>query len=273
MLIDYHLHNHFSPDSHNKTEELIQKEQELGISHICITNHAEWFEEGENGRFQKKEAFDRFTKIKEEIEALRLKFANINIGFGVEIQYMEKPMDDQAEFVDKMDFDFILGSVHLIDGILIAGGGSEAEVFDKMTENEAYGKYFEDVLKLVEWGFIDAVAHFDICKKFGHKFYGPFQPQKHKPIILKILQAMKNRGMAMELNTGSMHKNCHELFPHPDILKWCLDTGIENYTLGSDAHEPDQVGRHLEEALEIAKEVGIKTLSTYRKRDPKRHEI
>ena len=65
-----------------------------------------------------------------------------------------------------------------------------------------------------------------------------------------------------------MHHKCHQLFPHPEILKWCVETGIENYTLGSDAHELHEVGRHLDEALQIAKDVGIKYLSTYKKRQP-----
>jgi histidinol-phosphatase (PHP family) len=268
MLIDYHIHNHFSPDSETDMEALILRERELGVTHICITNHTEWFEEGEVGMFDPVEAVPRFTKTYEELRHLQPKYPDIQLGFGCEIQYEEKSLPKLAAFVGKLPFDFVLGSVHLVDGVQVAGGGDVTQLFTKMSEVEAYTKYFEDVLRLVEWGHIDSVAHFDVVKKSGFEYYGPFKPQKYKPLILKILQEMKARNMSMELNTGSMHRRCHELFPHPDILKWSLDIGIENYTLGSDAHEISEVGRHLEEAWSIAKEVGIKSLTTYKKRTP-----
>jgi hypothetical protein len=52
-----------------------------------------------------------------------------------------------------------------------------------------------------------------------------------------------------------------------------VEIGIENYTLGSDAHELHEAGRYLDEALDIAKEVGIITFSTYKKRKPTKHKI
>lgn len=275
MLIDYHLHNHFSPDSVADTSELLKMEHGFGVRNLCFTNHAETFDKKEEvaGIFSVKEATARFNEIQKELATLRPRFPDMEIRFGVELQYQPEYMDALAQFVRKTPFDFILGSVHIIDGVLISGGRHAKEAFKPMKEYTAYTHYFEDVLKLVEWGHFDNVAHFDICKKFGHLHYGPFKPEKYKTVIMRVLKAMKAKGIGIELNAGSLHKNCHQLFPHPDILKWCLKVGIENYTLGSDAHELDRAGRYLHEVVAIAKEVGITHVGTYKGRVATKHII
>ena len=254
-------------------EEIIQKALKKGLSAICITNHSETFVEGEGlpGTVQ-PDALGRFKKTKQEINEYQKKYPDFIIGFGGEIQY-EDDMQPVTELVEKTPFDFILGSIHNLEGINISGHEHADRFFGDQKEDEAYNRYFEEILKLVEWGKIDAMAHFDIIKKFGCDFYGPFKPEKYKTILTAIIQKMKDKGIGMELNTGSMHRRCHELFPHPDILKWCLEIGIENFTLGSDAHEPHEIARHFDEALIIAKEVGIPTLSTYKNRQPTKHKI
>lgn len=275
MRIDYHLHNHFSPDSETETRVLLETARQKGLQAICITNHTEWFKEGEGkpGSFTPLKDEKRFREVLKEIESLRADYPELMIGFGAELQYEKGNMDNLACLIKNLPFDFILGSVHNLEGINISGHTHAKDFFKNRTEKDAYSRYFEELMKLAEWGKMDAMAHFDIIKKFGHEFYGPFRPEKYRSEIQRILEAMKHNGIGIELNTGSLHKRCHELFPHPDILKWCVETDIEHFTLGSDAHEPEEIGRHLEEALQIAKEIGIQTLSTYKKRQPTRHKI
>lgn len=275
MLIDYHIHNHFSPDSDSPTEAIAKKAIKKGLGAICITNHSETFTdgEGEPGSVVLKNDLKRFRLTKSEIEVISAKYPNLMIGFGGEVQYEEGNMDQVTGLVENTPFDFILGSVHNLDDINISGHKHAHEFYEKRSEKEAYGGYFENLLKLIEWGQIDAVAHFDICKKFGHEIYGPFEPRNHREILIRILMAMKQKGIGLELNTGSLHKRCEELFPHPDILKWAVEIGIEHYTLGSDAHDVNHIAQYFDEALKIAKDVGIKTISTYEKRNPTKHKI
>ncbi|MBN2096491.1 histidinol-phosphatase HisJ family protein [Candidatus Peregrinibacteria bacterium] len=273
MLIDYHIHNHFSPDSDSPTEAIIEKALKMGLSAICITNHSETFTEGEGlpGTVQ-PDALKRFEKAKQEIGDFQKKYPDLMIGFGGEIQY-EDDMRPVTELVEKTRFDFILGSVHNLDGTNISGHTHADQFFERQTEEQAYHRYFEEMLKLIGWGRIDAVAHFDIIKKYGHEYYGPFKPEKYKTILTAILKKMKEKGIGMELNTGSMHRRCRELFPHPTILKWCVEIGIEHFTLGSDAHDVHEIARYFDEAFRIAKDAGIRTLSTYRNRQPTKHQI
>lgn len=275
MLIDYHLHNHFSPDSEAETRDLLLAEQKLGIKDVCITNHAEWFDHGDAkpGKFDYYEAMRRFETVEWELEALRDEFKEMKIGLGVELQWQEEFMPDIAKFVEETDFDFILGSIHIINGTVISTGRYKDEIFPTLTEEKAWELYFDEMVKLIEWGHLDILSHFDIVKKFGHEFYGKFKPEKFKSMIQGVLEKAIQKGLGLELNTGSLHKRCEELFPHPDILKWALDLGMEHFTLSSDAHSASLAGKYVHEALEIAKEVGIREVSTYQKRKPTKHKI
>lgn len=274
MLIDYHVHNHFSPDSGEDTRKIAEKAIAIGIKEICITNHPELHDENtRKDFFDRNEANERFKKIKTELDEVQKKYPDIKIRFGVELEYIDGWMDEQAEFVKEMDFDFILGSIHVVKDIIISSHKFADELYSKTDEETAYNAYFDEMMKLVEWGHIDAVAHFDINKKFGHKFYGPFQPEKYEDKIMAILKKMKEKGIGLELNTGSMKSRCHEVFPSPMILSWAVEVGIKNFTLGSDAHKVKDVGQFIKEALEIAKEVGIKNIATYSKKTPTLHSI
>ena len=59
------------------------------------------------------------------------------------------------------------------------------------------------------------------------------------------------------------------LTPGLDILRWYVELGGERVTLGSDAHEPKQVGAHLPAAIEIAKAAGLKYLTHFERRQPR----
>ena len=59
------------------------------------------------------------------------------------------------------------------------------------------------------------------------------------------------------------------LTPGLDILRWYVEMGGERVTLGSDAHRPEQVGSHLETALDIARSAGLKYLTHFEKRQPR----
>jgi histidinol-phosphatase (PHP family) len=274
MLIDYHLHNHFSPDSKEDTSEIVRQALDKGIKDICITNHAELHDrQTGKGLFDSNEAKERFKAIKSEIDEIQMDFPSIRIGFGVELEYAEERMDHLAAFVKETDFDFVLGSVHIVNDIIISSHKFADELFSKTNEKTAYEAYFETLLRLVNWGHIDAVAHYDIIKKYGTKFYGAFHPEKYQDQITKILEIMAKKGIGLELNTNCMKNKCHEIFPHPMILRWAVEAGIRNFTLGSDAHQSKDVGQNIIEALEIANKTGIQTISTFTGRGATVHSI
>lgn len=244
------------------------------MDEICITNHVELHDKiSGKSIFNYEESKNRFIKIQEELAEIQTQYPQIPIKFGAELEYAEGRMNELAKFVKETPFDFILGSVHIVKDVIIASHLFADELYEKMDEKTAYNAYFDNLEKMVQWGHFDVVAHFDICKKSGYKFYGPFKPEKYKNRIMPILKSMKEKGIGLELNTKCLDNKCQEIFPHQTIVKWALEVGLKHFTLSSDAHKEAHVSKHIKEAIALAKEVGITHISTYAKRQPTLHKI
>ena len=72
----------------------------------------------------------------------------------------------------------------------------------------------------------------------------------------------------MEINTSGYNHALQEAYPAQDIIKRCHAKKIR-ITLGSDAHQPADVGQHYDQALPMLIAAGYRHLATYtrRKRD------
>ncbi|HEY5270849.1 MAG TPA: hypothetical protein VII97_10960, partial [Anaerolineales bacterium] len=75
-----------------------------------------------------------------------------------------------------------------------------------------------------------------------------------------------DRNLALEVNTAGLRKAAQNLMPDPLILKWYAGMGGERLTLGSDAHAANQVGLHLNTALEAVRLAGISHLTQFERR-------
>ncbi|MFH0820178.1 MAG: histidinol-phosphatase HisJ family protein, partial [Candidatus Peregrinibacteria bacterium] len=237
LLIDYHVHNHFSPDSDTDTAEILKKLEHLGVTEMCFANHAEWFDESSPSgvhTFDLYEALRRFESIKWEVERLKPQFPKLKIRIGAELTYDPSYLKTIEQFQKEAGLDFVIGSVHEIDGFVISSSKHCQGYFEGKTEAEAYEPYFAQLQELVAWGQFSVVGHLDVIKKYGCEYFGAFQPEKYKTPIVKALKVMAQKGLGLELNTGSLRKRCRELFPHPLILQWAVEAGVEHFTLGSD---------------------------------------
>jgi histidinol-phosphatase (PHP family) len=96
----------------------------------------------------------------------------------------------------------------------------------------------------------EIIAHADLPKKFG------FIPQRDcTPVFERFLTAAKKAGVAMELNTAGLRKDCKEIYPAPQIVRLAYQYGVP-ITFGSDAHAPGEVGMDLLKAIELARSAG-----------------
>ncbi|MFX1456132.1 MAG: histidinol phosphate phosphatase, partial [Promethearchaeota archaeon] len=78
---------------------------------------------------------------------------------------------------------------------------------------------------------------------------------------------VKNKGMAIEINTSGVLKDLGSQFPSDRIIKEIIPRDIP-LILGSDAHRPIYVGYMLKEFLEKAKKWGLSYICSYKKRKP-----
>src|SRR5438309_2092707 len=131
--------------------------------------------------------------------------------------------------------------------------------------SEVWSAYFERLTMAAESGLFDIIAHADLCKKFC------FYPvQDCLPLFTRFLKAAKHAGVAMELNTSGLRKDCKEIYPSPQIVRLAAEMGVP-ITFGSDAHAPNEVGMNFGEAMELARSAGYKHYCRFTGRH--RHEV
>jgi len=78
-----------------------------------------------------------------------------------------------------------------------------------------------------------------------------------------VLRNCIEHGIALDLNTAALRRSTNVLTPGLEILQWYVAMGGERVSLGSDAHRPENVGQHLDVALEIARQAGLKYLTHF----------
>jgi histidinol-phosphatase (PHP family) len=112
----------------------------------------------------------------------------------------------------------------------------------------------------VKSGLFDIVGHADLCKKFC--FY-PIQDVTH--LFVGFLDAAQQQGIAVELNTSGLRKDCREIYPSARFLGLAAERKIP-ITFGSDAHAPGEVGMDFAAALKQAREAGYTHWQRFTKR-------
>lgn len=257
-MIDYHLHTGCSHDAEGSIIETCEAAVKAGLREICITEHLD-FEPTDDcyGYFD-------YDLIKNEIDAARIAFAGkLEIRFGAEFDFIPKYRSQIRDSAASMDFDFILGAVHWINETPLV---FPDECFAGKSAIEAYTPYFETVLALVETGIFDSLAHLDICKRHGMRFYGAFDLKPFSEIIDRILRGVIERDMCLEVNSSGLRRGSGETFPGRPILQRYYDMGGRLITVGSDSHNPENVGFGINQAIDLIKEVGFGEISVYNQR-------
>ena len=89
-------------------------------------------------------------------------------------------------------------------------------------------------------------------KKFGNKATEDLTDE-----VKKTAQVFKESGVAIEINTSGLRKTCQEMYPSFWNLKIYCEAGVP-LTFGSDAHDPMDVGKDFETAVQLAQEAGYK---------------
>jgi histidinol-phosphatase (PHP family) len=129
-------------------------------------------------------------------------------------------------------------------------------------------KYFSIMLDSLDLGIFDILAHIDLYRRFGESFYGTAIHDLWKPHLKKLASKMKRRRVGFEINTSSLRRGMTQPMPEERIIHALKLEGVETVTVGSDAHTPIEVGKGIDEALDIIRRTGFHGPSIFRKRSP-----
>jgi histidinol-phosphatase (PHP family) len=115
---------------------------------------------------------------------------------------------------------------------------------------EVWSLYFDLLTEAAESGLFNIIGHADLPKKFGI-----IPEQDCTPLFERFLQAAQQNGLAVELNTAGLRKECRAIYPGEPFCRLMRQYDIP-ITFGSDAHATDEVGLNWPEAIELAQKCG-----------------
>lgn len=223
MLVDYHIHSHFSLDCKSLVSDVVATCEEKGIKSFIITDHYE---------VSTKDVWKEWCF---DVESYKKEMAKYSLPVGVELGWDGvKPLNLNLE-----SFDFVLLSHHDIDDPI---------------DQESYVKYLERLNKLIrKVKNFHCLAHLDFPRRY-QKEHEPFLHDTYN-LLEEILKYLIQNGKFLEVNTRSISVY-GEPNPSVEILRLYKELGGELLTLGSDAHNLENIGLGLKEGIEILKDIG-----------------
>lgn len=262
MLIDYHTHHARCGHAVGELEEYVKRGIELGLSQLGLSDHMPLLHVDPAAYYPEMAMpLDELPRYVEEAFQLKEKYrGQIDLRVGLEGDYIEGWERQIEEIVKAYPWDYVIGSVHFL-GEWDVSDFRQVHNWEGQNVFAVYERYYDAVAKAARTGFYDIMGHLDVIKRFGHRPDAALEAET-VDLELHTLTAVKEAGVAMELNASGLSKPVAEMFPSRRILSAAVEMGIP-LTVGSDAHDPLKLGEHLGQARALLHELGVRELATF----------
>lgn len=254
-ISDSHVHSDCSRDANDPTMMMCESAARLGLYALTITDHCEC-------NAYVSQEYDRSIRQSYfEARKAAAVFGNrVHIYAGVEIG---QPMQDKAaaqDVLETCDFDFALASVHNLKN----NEDFYYMNYDKEDINDLLNRYFDEMLETIEWGKFDSLAHLTYPWRYIVGENGiSVDDSLYTDRIDEVLNALIQKGKALEVNTSGLRQKLGKTLPGEEILKRYHALGGKLITLGSDAHRWADVGGGIEQGLSLLSRIGFRHFNIY----------
>jgi histidinol-phosphatase (PHP family) len=244
---DYHMHTPLCLHATGWPADYAAAAVKAGLAEIGFSDHSPMRQDGfDNWRM-------KFSQLDEYVEAVRgaqRDFPGLVIKLGLEVDYLPGQEEWVRELAGRHPWDYFIGSVHYVSGGWDIDNPAKLSRWTGLDVYEVWTDYFERLTLAASSGLFNIIGHADLPKKFGHR------PDRDcTPLFDRFLNAALKGGVAIELNTAGLRKECREIYPAPPLVRAAAAKGVP-LTFGSDAHLPGDVGAGFAEAMQLARDAG-----------------
>ena len=253
---DYHIHSTVSFDALSGLYDACRVAAQKGMAGLTFTEH---WEEDYEGR---QELVD-IPSYQKQIEQARAAFPTLEIGMGLEFGLLRAPMAKKSQGLQLVEWDFVLGACHNIDGINVSKGhychGKERQA--------AYHGYIQELYSFVQSSpHFDVLAHLDLVRRCPNYENRSLAYPEFADELDALLRLVIERGSGIEINTTARRYGLGGPQPDISILKRYRELGGEIVTVGSDSHSLQTVGYDMESGYALLRAAGFRYVSLFRKR-------
>ena len=261
-MFDFHLHTKLSYDGHGTAEEMVAAAQKAGLREICFTDHLDYDPLNPHNRMDFDT--DAYNAAYDHLEAEGLK-----IRRGFEFGMLENSSEILKRDLQRRHFDFVIASVHFIDG----HDPYLPEFWTTHTVEQAEQRYLETLLQCLQvHDDFDVMGHLTYISKTRYNpVKRPVVYETHREVVDEILKTLVRKDKGMEVNTSGLD-SCGVFLPEEVYLRRFKELGGSIVTVGSDAHDEGRVGQYCHRAAAMVQEI-FGHVCTFENRQPIFHRI
>lgn len=243
---DYHVHTPLCRHAEGWPRAFAARAVEIGLRELGFSDHNPMPQPFDDWRMLREDLARYF----EEVELARAAFPQLPIRLGLEMDYLEGQQAWWEELRNEAPWDYWIGSVHYIpegwdiDNPKYLGRHRDADPAD------IWASYWKAYEKCIRSGWFDFVGHPDLPKKFGYRPKGDLR-RYYEPAI----QALVDTGLAYEINTAGLRKDCQELYPAFEFVVMACDAGVP-VLINSDAHALHELAAGFDAAVQWVRDAG-----------------
>ena len=263
ILADYHMHSSFSSDSESSMEEMIKSAADKGLKYICFTEHQD-HGYPKNTDYKDGDFSLNIDSYLYDLLCMREKYGNsIQIGFGIELGMQEQFLRETNITAASQMFDFIIGSIHVVNGI----DTYYPEFFEGKSDKEAIEEFFAaEIANIKKFKNFDVLGHMNYIVRTVPGGEASYKYSDFSDYIDEILKYLIENGKGIEVNTSALYKGFAQPNPDFDTIRRYKELGGEIITIGSDAHSPEAVAASFDKAEKLLKDAGFKYYGVFTRR-------
>lgn len=274
MKFDYHMHFEYGDYDEGWVQGFFDAAARRGLDEIGISEHSHTFpeferlyyddltlDESEVGRFQRswlkknkfKHSLDDYFRF---MDRLKSKHA---VKTGIEVCNF-RDQSAVKKILDGWQFDYVIGSVHFIDG----WGFDASALIDEWSRRDLrdlYDRYATEIERLASSGLYDILGH-----PFNLRLFNVLPTFDETEYLERAARALSKAGMAIDINTGTKYRYpIGEISPYAKFMEIAAKYQLPIIT-SSDAHQPEDCGRFIDEAIEYARGFGYEKILRFDRR-------
>jgi len=257
---DYHVHESRSRDARESTIPLyIEVAESKGIEEICFTTHLITSGPDVNLGIRDHEIAGYINEIHELNET-----TEVLLKPGLEVDYIRGDQSRVERVLDEYNWDFILGSVHLVGEWDVGSRKRSSGFFEGRPLVEATSEYYSLYIEAIETGYFDMMSHPDYWRRYLHKMHAEAASWgDYSDTCIEAIDTLKSYDMGVEVNTSGRRHEHGVQYPIREFMVTVHDAGIVKVNIGSDSHLPEHLGFWLPEAVEMLAGIGFKHITSF----------
>ena len=262
-MIDCHVHSKFSTDGEMTPEAACEKALNVGLDGLAFTDHLDFDYPG-------ADIFDNidFEKYSIHMDGVQEQYRNkLLVLKGIEVGIQPHVLEESLKTVRSVNFDYVLASVHIIDGI----DPYYRDYYCGKSIREAYELYLQKILyTVVTFEEYDNIGHMEYIIRYAGYDDRTLRYNNHKEVFDQILKELVTRGKGFEINTGSFRDKPGIVTAQNEstVLKRYRELGGEIVSLASDAHNTEYIGYKFDYFRDMLLQCGFTHIAHFKQRKP-----